>query len=964
MTDSYEIPAELVLGRRENQRVPLAEQDRQRREAEEILHRLARQPGVVLADEVGMGKTFVALATIYCIGTQSRKGPVVVMVPPNLIDKWEQDLDAFCTLYLDGVTPVNRGQADPKDLSRAGLLRYGIARHSVEFLKLLDDKPRDRCHIVFLAQGAMSRAQTDIWVRLALIRETLRRHGRRVQLNKVRKQIHRFLGELLYAKGQQRANYWGEELWAMLLRTDPAEWMNLFNEGLKNNHHRLNDDPVPEAIIKALGRVDLESFAAALSDMPVRARGGSERLSERLTQARESLRETERHLWKQIVAKARWRSPLLVLDEAHHLKNPKTALARQLQSLESDDDLKLGDGALAGSFDRMLFLTATPFQLGHHELVRVLQRFGDVRWDAKTLGEKEVFEAALHKLNDCLTASQRASIRLQRAWSRLQDDDFDGNASIEQWWERLGEISPEEMTHRQKTLVEAYRQAKIRKAESEGLLQPWLVRHNKGETWQDTDIRRRDRLDGAAIWDPRSSGGIDIPGDQLLPFFLAARSAAHPGKDLLGEALCSSYEAFRQTRRDSSAGKDDLPDGDEPADLTQSSWFLGEFDEVIMGCSGAVHPKIHATVQRTVDLWEQGEKVLVFAFYRHTCRALRIHISNELEKRLMTHARRRLAGAGRSTDDDGIAKIIESIHNRYFDTAKAPGRQALDRALQNITGNFTDELQVAGIDVDNLLDIMRRFLRVQTTLVRAFPIHQHDELEPHLAIRSMLDSQDASGLSWREKFHRLLEFLLRQCSPQERLNYLEAAERTQTGRIRVQAGDIDDADDPGTRQDSVLTLANIQVATGETQRATRARLMRSFNTPFFPDIFVCSQVMGEGVDLHRYCRHVIHHDLDWNPSSIEQRTGRVDRLGCKAEGRHPIPVYIPYLAGTADERQYRVMTDRESWFRIVMGQEEVARLIADDSGGQQHKPPSSFQQELVFQLALERCGDVENRVAK
>jgi len=35
-------------------------------------------------------------------------------------------------------------------------------------------------------------------------------------------------------------------------------------------------------------------------------------------------------------------------------------------------------------------------------------------------------------------------------------------------------------------------------------------------------------------------------------------------------------------------------------------------------------------------------------------------------------------------------------------------------------------------------------------------------------------------------------------------------------------------------------------------------------------------VMGEGVDLQRFCRHVIHHDLDWSPSQIEQRTGRID----------------------------------------------------------------------------------------
>ena len=151
--------------------------------------------------------------------------------------------------------------------------------------------------------------------------------------------------------------------------------------------------------------------------------------------------------------------------------------------------------------------------------------------------------------------------------------------------------------------------------------------------------------------------------------------------------------------------------------------------------------------------------------------------------------------------------------------------------------------------------------------------------------------------------------------------------------------------------DSVVTLANVQVATGRTKRETRSRLMRAFNTPFFPDIFVCSQVMGEGVDLQRYCRHVIHHDLAWNPSTIEQRTGRVDRLGCKAEGREPISVYLPYLSGAADERQYRVMTEREQWFRVVMGQDEVARLITRDSDAVA-RLPGSIADELSFNLEL------------
>ena len=174
---------------------------------------------------------------------------------------------------------------------------------------------------------------------------------------------------------------------------------------------------------------------------------------------------------------------------------------------------------------------------------------------------------------------------------------------------------------------------------------------------------------------------------------------------------------------------------------------------------------------------------------------------------------------------------------------------------------------------------------------------------------------------------------------------------TQTRDIRVQRGDLVDTDKE--EDDAVLTLANIQVATGRTKRELRSRVMLAFNTPFFPDILVCSQVMGEGVDLHRYCRHVIHHDLDWNPSSIEQRTGRVDRLGCKAEGHFPIHIYLPYLAGAADERQYNVMTDRETWFKIVMGQEEVAQLIASSDDRPLFPPPSDFHKSLVFHLDLE-----------
>jgi hypothetical protein len=247
-----------------------------------------------------------------------------------------------------------------------------------------------------------------------------------------------------------------------------------------------------------------------------------------------------------------------------------------------------------------------------------------------------------------------------------------------------------------------------------------------------------------------------------------------------------------------------------------------------------------------------------------------------------------------------------------------------------------------------LVNVMRRFLRVPTTFARYFPLAELDVIKPGDAVARTLDAKDRSELTWRSKFDGFIEFLIEGCSTSERELYLEAASRMQTGGIRVEG------EEEGERSgDSEVTLANIQVATGDTRREMRSRLMRAFNTPFFPDILVCSEVMGEGVDLQRFCRHVIHHDLAWNPSMIEQRTGRIDRLGCKAEGKQSIIVYLPYIDGAADERQFRVMTDREQWFRVVMGQEDVAKLITEDSAGLVPLP-DAVSISLGFRLGLDK----------
>ena len=148
-------------------------------------------------------------------------------------------------------------------------------------------------------------------------------------------------------------------------------------------------------------------------------------------------------------------------------------------------------------------------------------------------------------------------------------------------------------------------------------------------------------------------------------------------------------------------------------------------------------------------------------------------------------------------------------------------------------------------------------------------------------------------------------------------------------------------------------IPNVRLVNGTTLQQTRQRLMLTFNTPFYPEVLVASSVMAEGVDLHLNCRYTIHHDLCWNPSTLEQRTGRIDRIGGKVEWcGQPILVYLPYVGETQDEKMYRVVMDRERWFKVVMGETYKVDARTTDKLAERLPFPISAAEELSFDLSV------------
>ena len=69
--------------------------------------------------------------------------------------------------------------------------------------------------------------------------------------------------------------------------------------------------------------------------------------------------------------------------------------------------------------------------------------------------------------------------------------------------------------------------------------------------------------------------------------------------------------------------------------------------------------------------------------------------------------------------------------------------------------------------------------------------------------------------------------------------------------------------------------------------------------------------------LHKHCRRVVHHDLVWNPARIEQRIGRIGRLGSLTNRLRQngddaaLEILYPVIHGTIDKRLFRTVKTRE-----------------------------------------------------
>ena len=80
-------------------------------------------------------------------------------------------------------------------------------------------------------------------------------------------------------------------------------------------------------------------------------------------------------------------------------------------------------------------------------------------------------------------------------------------------------------------------------------------------------------------------------------------------------------------------------------------------------------------------------------------------------------------------------------------------------------------------------------------------------------------------------------------------------------------------------------------------------------------ILLCTESASEGLNLQT-CGVLINYDMPWNPMRVEQRIGRIDRIG----QRYPtVIIHNFYYDGTVEAKVYKKLRDRIEAFTTVVG---------------------------------------------
>lgn len=178
--------------------------------------------------------------------------------------------------------------------------------------------------------------------------------------------------------------------------------------------------------------------------------------------------------------------------------------------------------------------------------------------------------------------------------------------------------------------------------------------------------------------------------------------------------------------------------------------------------------------------------------------------------------------------------------------------------------------------------------------------------------------------------------------------------RAQSSFETLRAVNFPGIDSGSTAKARVLlrnTLTGLEPAIALHGSSKTERAMEQFRMPGFPLVMVATSVVQEGVDLHTFCRKVVHYGIDGSATGTEQRNGRVDRRGSlisRLMTKSPsetIDVYFPHLRESLEPLQMAALFQQMNRFLIM------ANEIAPDALADQQQTLCAMSQQLELPAA-------------
>ena len=148
-----------------------------------------------------------------------------------------------------------------------------------------------------------------------------------------------------------------------------------------------------------------------------------------------------------------------------------------------------------------------------------------------------------------------------------------------------------------------------------------------------------------------------------------------------------------------------------------------------------------------------------------------------------------------------------------------------------------------------------------------------------------------------------------------------------------------------------LTMRGYEVATlhGGMSMAERQSAQQHFQAS--AQILVATDAGGEGLNL-QFAHLVFNYDLPWNPMRVEQRIGRVDRIGQK----HPVRAVNLVLENSVEARLYDVWIEKLAAILREFGVDKTGDVLDSQEAGQRF--------EELARLALVRPEQFDSEAEK